>query len=131
MCAKIKGTPSDTDETVWKKTLDEVRKGWLQGPFEPADIPSPYPLRRRFGVVQGEKTRCVDDFSRSHVNSCVQVTEAPKPQVPKVFNMLALPFGSIKGSWLHVPLTFCGPTTSMTLYAVAQMTVHAFFHILG
>lgn len=147
-----------------------------------------YPLSRRFGVVQGEKTRCVDDFSRSHVNSCVQVTEAPKPHTidvlaslvmqsmataanskpwcvrtldlkdayrqcavatsffrfshiavreprtgdPKVFKMLALPFGSIKsvhsflgwptayGSWPHVPLTFCGPTILMTLYAVVQ-----------
>ena len=47
------------------------------GPFDPQQIPSHYPLSRRFGVVQGEKTRCMDDFSRSHVNACVQ---APKPQ---------------------------------------------------
>ncbi len=102
--------------------------------------------------VLREKTRCVDDFSRSHVNACVQVTEAPKlhtidvlasllmqamitskdsdswcvrtldlkdayrqcavatssfafshtvlrepsTRTPKVFKMLALPFGSIK-----------------------------------
>ena len=26
-----------------------------------------YPLSKRFGVVQGEKIRCVDDFSRSGV----------------------------------------------------------------
>ena len=90
VCAKVKSVPSETDETVWNKTLDEVSKGWLQGPFEPTNVPSEYPLSRRFGVVQGEKTRCVDDFSRSHVNSCVQVTEAPKPHTVDVLASLVM-----------------------------------------
>ena len=60
------------------------------GPFDPQQIPSHYPLSRRFGVVQGEKTRCVDDFSRSHVNACVQVTEAPKPHTVDVLASLLM-----------------------------------------
>ena len=69
ICNKVKDTPSETDYAVWCKTLEEVEKGWLLGPFDPQQIPSHYPLNRRFGVVQGEKTRCVDDFSRSHVDA--------------------------------------------------------------
>ena len=162
------------------------------GPFDPQQIPSHYPLSRRFGVVQGEKTRCVDDFSRSHVNACVQATEAPKPHTvdaegwcvrtldlkdayrqcaiatssfpfphiivrepstgpPKIFKMLALPFGSIKSVhaflrnanslWflascaLDVLLTnyfddyvCCCPKSEATHLS---MTVHAFFHLFG
>ena len=73
---------------VWSKTLEEVDKGWLLGRFDPQQIPSHYPLSRRFRVVQCEKTRCVDDFSRSHVNACVQVTDAPKPHTIDVLASL-------------------------------------------
>ncbi len=88
ICAKVKDAPSETDDAVWSKTLEEVERGWLLGPFDPHQFPSHYPLSRRFGVVQGEKTRCVDDFSRSHVDSCVQVTEAPKPHTIDVLASL-------------------------------------------
>ena len=90
ICHKVKETPSETDRAVWDKTLEEVEKGWLLGPFDPQQIPLHYPLSRRFGVVQGEKTRCVDDFSRSHVNACVQVTEAPKPHTVDVLASLLM-----------------------------------------
>ena len=192
---------------MWEKTLEEVEKGWLIGPFDPKQIPSHYPLSRRFGDVQGEKTRCVDDFSRSHVNSCVQVTEAPNPHtadvlasllmqamtacpnaegwcvrtldlkdayrqcaiatssfafshivvrepstgLPKVFKMLALPFGSIKSvhAFLRIAhslwyLAACALDVMWTNYFDdyvcccpkgeanhLSMTVHAFFHLLG
>ena len=207
ICSKVKDTPSETDKDVWHKTLEEVDKGWLVGPFDPKQIPVHYPLSRRFGVVQGEKTRCVDDFSRSHVNSCVQVTEAPKPHtvdvlasllmqamtsspnteewcvrtldlkdayrqcaistssfpfshivvrepstgLPKVFEMLALPFGSIKSvhAFLRIAhslwfLASCALDVMWTNYFDdyvcccarseanhLSMTIHAFFHLLG
>ena len=207
ICSKVKDTPSETDKDVWHKTLEEVDKGWLVGPFDPKQIPVHYPLSRRFGVVQGEKTRCVDDFSRSHVNSCVQVTEAPKPHtvdvlasllmqamtsspnteewcvrtldlkdayrqcaistssfpfshivvrepstgLPKVFKMLALPFGSIKSvhAFLRIAhslwfLASCALDVMWTNYFDdyvcccarseanhLSMTIHAFFHLLG
>ena len=207
ICSKVKDTPSETDKDVWHKTLEEVDKGWLVGPFDPKQIPVHYPLSRRFGVVQGEKTRCVDDFSRSDVNSCVQVTEAPKPHtvdvlasllmqamtsspnteewcvrtldlkdayrqcaistssfpfshivvrepstgLPKVFKMLALPFGSIKSvhAFLRIAhslwfLASCALDVMWTNYFDdyvcccarseanhLSMTIHAFFHLLG
>ena len=207
ICGKVKDTPSETDRDVWHKTLEEVDKGWLIGPFDPKQIPEHYPLSRRFGVVQGEKTRCVDDFSRSHVNSCVQVTEAPKPHtvdvlasllmqamtsspnteewcvrtldlkdayrlcaistssfpfshivvrepstgLPKVFKMLALPFGSIKSvhAFLRIAhslwfLASCALDVMWTNYFDdyvcccarseanhLSMTIHAFFRLLG
>ena len=90
ICSKVKDTPSETDRAVWEKTLEEVEKGWLVGPFDPKQIPPHYRLSRRFGVAQGEKTRCVDDFSRSHVNSCVQVTDAPKPHTVDVLASLLM-----------------------------------------
>ena len=207
ICGKVKDTPSETDRDVWIKTLEEVDRGWPIGPFDPKQVPEHYPLSRRFGVVQGEKTRCVDDFSRSHVNSCVQVTEAPKPHtvdvlasllmqamtsspntegwcvrtldlkdayrqcaiatssfafshivarepstgMPKVFKMLALPFGSIKSvhAFLRIAhslwfLAACALDVMWTNYFDdyvcccprseanhLSMTIHAFFHLLG
>ena len=68
------------DNTVWDKTIDEVNKGWLKGPLNPNGVPDHCPLSRRFGVVQGPKVRCVDDYTRSSVNLAVQVAESPKPQ---------------------------------------------------
>ena len=206
ICNKVKDTPSETDDAVWSKTLEEVEKGWLLGPVDPNQIPSHYPLSRGFGVVRGEKTRCVDDFSRSHVNSCVQVIEAPKPRtidvlasllmqamtttkepdswcvrtldlkdayrqcafatssfafshivarepstgMPKVFKMLALPFGSIKSvhAFLRIAHSLwilgtcaldvlwtnyfddyvcCCPKSEANHFS---MTVHAFFHLV-
>ena len=40
---------------VRQRTLKEVEAGALIGPTELADIPSPYPSIRRFGVQQGSK----------------------------------------------------------------------------
>ena len=190
--------PSETDEALWSKTLEEVEKGWLLGQ-------STFAFNRSH--VQGEKTRCVDDFSPSHLNACVQVTEAPKPHtidvlasllmqamitsqesdswcvrtldlkdafrqcavatssfafwhilvtepptgMPKVFKMLALPFGSIKS--VHAVLRIAQSLWFLATGALdvlwtnyfddyvcccpksesnrLSMTVRAFFHLLG
>ena len=69
----------DMLQSVWTQTLAEVEAGFLIGPIELVNIPAHIPLSKRFGVKQGAKTRCVDDFSRSGVNSCAQVSESPKP----------------------------------------------------
>ena len=37
-------------------------------PLLAADVPNHCPLSRRFGVVQGQKVRCVDEYTRSSVN---------------------------------------------------------------
>ena len=53
--------------------------GSLRVQWKSLSIPDHIPLSRRFGVKQGQKTRCVDDFSASGVNSASQVSESPKP----------------------------------------------------
>ena len=59
-------------EQVWAKTLDEVEAGALVGPIPLDQVGHNIPLSRRFGIQQGAKVRCTDDFSSSAVNSAVQ-----------------------------------------------------------
>ena len=77
-------------KTVWEQTLDEVRAGFLTGPIELEDVPHDIPLSKRFGIKQGAKTRCVDDFSRSGINCCAQVSESPKPHTIDIIASLGL-----------------------------------------
>ena len=77
-------------QTIWQQTLDEVKAGFLTGPFELDQVPAHIPLSKRFGVRQGSKIRCVDDFSRSGINSCAQVSESPKPHTIDIIAALTL-----------------------------------------
>ena len=85
-------------QSVWDQTLQEVDDGFLVGPFDLADVPSQCPINLRFGVRQGEKIRCVDDYSKSGVNSCAQVCESPKPHTVDVLCALALSLMSKSGA---------------------------------
>ena len=80
----------DIGDQVWQKTLQEVETGALVGPIPLDQVPPEYPLSRRFGIRQGAKVRCVDDFSRSSVNSSVQSCESPKPHTLDVFAALCV-----------------------------------------
>ena len=66
-------------EAVWAESLDQVKKGWLRGPFSWEQIDKKYQgtwvPSKRFGVVQGEKTRAVDDLSEFLINSTVSESE--------------------------------------------------------
>lgn len=77
-------------DEVWKKTMEEVETGALVGPFDLCEIPDRFPLSRRFGISQGEKVRCIDDYSRSSVNSTVQTCESPKPHTLDVYAALCV-----------------------------------------
>ena len=66
-------------QSVWSQTLGEVQAGFLTRPIDLQDVPGHIPLSKRSGVRQGAKIRCVDDFSRSRINGCEQVSESPKP----------------------------------------------------
>ena len=67
-----------TTTTVWRKTLEEVDKGWLQGPLPRCSVPGDQPICRRFGLLQKkDKVRLIDDFSESGVNSTVTSVESP------------------------------------------------------
>jgi hypothetical protein len=66
------------DAEVWRKTLEEVDKGWLQGPLPRSSVPGDQPISRRFGLLQKQgKVRLIDDFSESGVSSTVTSVESP------------------------------------------------------
>ena len=69
------------DKTVFDITTEEVAKGWLAGPYELDDLKflGDFTLSRRFGIVQGEKVRPIDDYSVSNVNSALASAEAIDP----------------------------------------------------
>ena len=75
---------------MWQQMMDEVQSGFLIGPIELDQVPHHVPLSKRFGIKQGTKTRCVDDFSRSGINSCAQVSESPKPHTVDIIAALGL-----------------------------------------
>ena len=70
---------SEIAHSVWDQTLQEVLRGEAEGPFDLSEVPSHFPLSRRFGVKQNGKIRCVDDFSWSGINAASQARESPKP----------------------------------------------------
>ena len=93
-CAKIKSCGSaQTDEAVWQDTMDEQSKGWLSGPFHSYEqvagqCGSSVAVSRRFGIVQGHKTRSIDDYSESQVNATVSARE--KVELQTVDDTVAL-----------------------------------------
>ena len=81
---------TSTAQHVWEQTLKEVEKGFLVGPMDPLSVDTTCPLSPRFGIIQGEKVRCIDDFSRSGVNAAVRTHESPRPHTIDVVSGLAL-----------------------------------------
>ena len=63
------------DIELWSKTILEVEKGWLVGPLSWDDLPETSVVSKRFPLVQGEKLRPIDDYSRSQVNSAIYIYE--------------------------------------------------------
>ena len=75
----LKGEQVDIAEEVWKTTMKEVEKGWLEGPLTAEQVASRVgPLwtpSRRFGIVQGNKVRNIDDLSEFSVNQAYWTPE--------------------------------------------------------
>ena len=65
------------DIRLWEKTMEEVSKGWLIGPYAWEDLGDHDVVSHRFPLVQGSKLRPIDDYSRSGVNACVTTLEQP------------------------------------------------------
>ena len=62
---------SELDEKLRSETALELELGWAEGPFNVEDLEYGATISRRFPLVQGQKTRMIDDFSISGVNdSC-------------------------------------------------------------
>ena len=59
---------------LWQEALGEVEKGWLDPPTHIGNInKSPCVPARRFGVIQGSKTRSCDNLRRSLTNKAADV----------------------------------------------------------
>lgn len=70
----VGGVQVDVAQEVWQATLKEVESGWLEGPLNADQVKDRVgPLwtpSRRFGIVQGQKVRNIDDLSEFSVNQC-------------------------------------------------------------
>ena len=71
-----KDSCSATDEfrnAVWQITMEEVAKGWIQGPLDEAQVAARlgplFVASKRFGLVQSDKVRRIDNLTDSLVNS--------------------------------------------------------------
>eukprot|EP00435_Cladocopium_sp_Y103_P041803 s1348_g11.t1 len=76
LLASMRGSGDDAlDEGVYAATMKELDKGFLCGPVDAQSLPQGATLTRRFGVVQGEKVRPIDDYKASLVNASVTQPE--------------------------------------------------------
>ena len=92
----------DLTAEVYKTTCDECERGWLLGPFQLHELPARAVLTRRFGIQQSAtlgdgsrvyKTRPIDDFSESLVNSTNSCSEAIQPMsIDMILAALAMRF---------------------------------------
>jgi len=64
---------AEVDGQLLAETLLEVEKGWADGPFSLEDLEPGATVSRRFPLVQGSKTRMIDDFSISGVNDSCEI----------------------------------------------------------
>ena len=78
---KVQPSGSDeNDSTLWNVTVQEMASGWLQGPFEPAEVThllgaESWNVTRRFMITQGGKPRIIDDGRESCVNAALTTHE--------------------------------------------------------
>ena len=68
--SKVLAAPiDDIKEAIWQATQEEVANGWIRlQSVQPAPHPQPV-VSTRFGVVQKNKIRPIDNFRASHVNA--------------------------------------------------------------
>lgn len=66
------GEMVDVAQEVWDATIKEVKCGLLEGPLSADQVSEKVgPLwtpSRRFGIIQGQKVRNIDDLSEFSVN---------------------------------------------------------------
>ena len=82
----------EVDQDLYAQTLEEVAQGRAAGSFSEEELCSRLGPRwfaaRRFGVKQGDKARCVDDFSEFVINMTVISRE--KAAAGGIYSILAL-----------------------------------------
>ena len=70
---------SDLDAKVTATTQDELRRGWLAGPFTAEQLDRDLGLwlpAKRFGIRQGQDVRAIDDFSVAGHNGATTTGES-------------------------------------------------------
>ena len=60
---------SSFTEELWQKSMEEVSKGWSEGPFSFDELPEGAIISKRFAIQQGKKIRPIDDLSQSFLNA--------------------------------------------------------------
>ena len=78
--AQVRPQSPEIDQTVLRKTLQEVENGWLTGPIPRHLVPPGSVVCRRFGLCQG--FRLIDDMRP--VNRTVSTFESPRPHTVDV-----------------------------------------------
>ena len=76
------GGDDELQQQVYDITLEEVEKGWLDGPFTAQELDKKLGLwvpSRRFGIRQGKKIRAIDDYAASKINLALSAVEAVDP----------------------------------------------------
>ena len=74
-------TPEDWKlaRAVWENTRDEAEKGWIDGPYTEEEIIKLlgplFAVCHRFGILQGDKVRTIDDLTENLVNACFGADE--------------------------------------------------------
>ena len=61
--ASTKSSGDDAfDDALWAATMDEVRDGFLTGPYDASEVPRRSVISPRFGIQQKNKLRPIDNF---------------------------------------------------------------------
>ena len=68
----VKEVASSTSftEELWQKSMEEVARGWSEGPFTLEQAPEGAIFSKCFAIQQGKKVRPIDDLSQSFLNTC-------------------------------------------------------------
>ena len=80
----VRSQGKEVDAEVLRQTQAEVDKGWATGPIDVKHLPPNSIVSRRFGLVQPNKTRLIDDLSASGAHDTVQAEEMPAPHTVDV-----------------------------------------------
>ena len=100
----------EIDKAVWEETVAECNKGWVSESLtlqELEDRLGPdFVVARRFGIRQGGKIRCIDDYSISGTNATVTTKEKLDLYgTDEIFAMLKLIISSVDSSGcVHIKL---------------------------
>ena len=66
----------EVDKLLWAKTLEEVDRGHLSGPYRIDALPHGCLVNSRFPIIQGGKLRPIDNYTSSLVNDGNNLGEA-------------------------------------------------------